>query len=251
MRRGLAILLLAAGLAGCGGSAPSGPDFAGARDRTVADGPAAFTLLIDAVVGGRAVRATETGTISFTKPRAHLYKLVPGGGLAQEIILDGPYAYTNANVDAAIRDRTVRPWTKLDMRRLSADQLKGQPDEFAHVRALVHLADGVTAPERIGVETVEGERATRFRGRVDPPRVVARAPAALRSSIASALRNDYPAKPFNADFWLDDEGRVRRVLVSYRTAGGTPISLDGRFSEFGSKVDLTLPDPGSIQDISP
>ena len=228
-----------------------GPDFAGARDRTIDDETAAFTLLIDAVVGARTVRATESGSISFTEPRAHLYKLVPGGGLPQEIILDGPYAYTNANVEAAIRDRTVRPWTKLDTRRLSAKQRSGQPDELAHVRVLAHLAEGVTAPDRIGVEEVDGERATRFRGRVDPLRVAARAPAAQRSGITSALRNDYPAKPFSADFWLDDEGRVRRVLVYYRTTRGTPIFLDGRFSQFGSKVDVTLPDSGSIEDISP
>ena len=250
MRRRLAILLLATGATGCGGGT-SGPDFAGARDRTTDKETAEFTLVIDATVAGSIVRATESGAISFTEPRAHLYKLVPGGGLPQEIILVGPYAYTNANVEAAIRDRTVRPWTKLDTRRLSAKQLRGQPDELAHVRVLAHLAEGVTAPDRIGDEEVEGEPLTRFRGRVDPLRVAARAPAAQRSGIASALRNDYPAKPFGADFWLDDEGRVRRVLISYRTTRGTPISLDGRFSQFGSNVDVTLPDPGSIEDISP
>ena len=100
VRRGLAILLLATGLAGCGGG-ESGPDFAGARDRTTDEETAAFTLLIDASVGGNTVRATESGAISFTEPRAHLYKLVPGGGLPQEMILDGPYVYTNANVEAA------------------------------------------------------------------------------------------------------------------------------------------------------
>jgi hypothetical protein len=251
VRRGLAILVLAAAVAGCGGGTSSRPELAGARDATVSEGTAAFTLLIDAVVGGRPVRASETGTISFTQRRAHLYKLVPGVGLPQEIILDGPYVYTNANVEAAMRDSTVPPWTKLDTRRLSAEELKSRPDELEHVRALVYLADGVKAPKHIGIETVEGERATRFRGRVDPARVVAGAPVELRSGIAATLRNDYPAEPFSADFWLDGEGRISRVLVAYRTPGGTRISLDGRLSKFGAKIDLTLPDAGSIEDISP
>ena len=115
---------------------------------------------------------------------------------------------------------------------------------------LAHLAEGVTAPDRIGIEEVDGERATRFRGRVI--RCVSPRGHRLRSERHSVgARNDYPAKPFGADFWLDDEGRVRRVLVSYRTTRGTPIFLDGRFSQFGSKVDVTLPDLGVIEDISP
>ena len=53
------------------------------------------------------------------------------------------------------------------------------------------------------------------------------------------MRNDYLAKPFNADFWLDDAGRVRRVRVDYHTARGSRVVVDGRFSNFGTKVDLT------------
>jgi hypothetical protein len=246
VRRGLVIFVLAATLAGCGGSSSASPELTGARSRTVAAGTARFTLLIDVVVGGRAVRASENGTVSFARRRAHLYKLVPGGGLPQELVLDGPWTYANANVQAAMQDSTVRPWTKLDSRRLSPAQRAAHPDELAHVRALVYLPDGVARPKLIGDDTVEGEKTTRFRGVVDPSRVIARAPA-----IASAVRNDYPAKPFSADFWLDDAGRVRRVLVAYRTAGGTPITLDGRYSEFGTKVDLGLPPADSIQDISP
>jgi hypothetical protein len=249
VRRGLLILVLAAALAGCGGD--SGPDFADARERTVADGTVAFSLVINAVVGGNPVQSTETGTISFTARRAHLYKLVPGGGLPQEIVLDGPFAYTNANVEAALHDRTVRPWTKLDTRRLTAKQRSSRPDELAHVRALVHLADGVVKPKEVGEEEVDGEQTTKFRGRVDRARVVAAAPAAQRAALAAALRNDYPARTFSAEFWLDRDGRQRRVAVTYRTPGGTLIMLDGRFSLFGSAVDLTLPDAGSIQDITP
>lgn len=246
VRRGLVILVLAPTLAGCGGSSPAAPELAGAPGRTVAAGTARFTLRIDVVVGGRAVRTSESGTVSFTRRRAHLYKLVPGGGLPQELVFDGPWTYANANVQAAMQDSSVRPWTKLDSRRLSPAQRAARPDELAHVRALVYLPDGVVRPRRIGKETVGGERTTRFRAVVDPARVIARAPA-----VATAVRNDYPAKPFSADFWLDGAGRVRRVLVAYRTRGGTPITLDGRYGTFGAAVDLGLPPAGSIQDVSP
>jgi hypothetical protein len=266
VRRLPALLLLVAALSACGGGSGSGskpttssattasstpPSPTTARSTTVAGKTARFTLLIDAIVGGATVRSSETGTIAFVKRLAHFYKLVPGGGTAQELIVDGPFTYTNANVDAALRDPSVKPWTKLDTRRLSARDRRSYSDELAHVRALVYLPDGIARTRRGESITVANQRVTRFSGTVDPARVVARAPAAERGSLAVALRNDYPAKPFFASYWLDGIGRVRRVLVSYTTPGGTEITLDGRFSEFGTTIDTTLPPARSIQDITP
>jgi hypothetical protein len=267
VRRLSFLLLLAAALAGCGSSSsptPAGsssptttgtssasPNPDTARSTTTAKGSARFTVLIDAVVGGSQVRSSETGTISFSKRLAHLYKLLPGGGMPQELIVDGPFVYSNANIEAALKDRSVKPWTKLDTRRLSAKERRSKPDELAHVVALVYLPDGMKAARRIDSMTVANERVTQFRGQVDPARVIANAPASLRSGLAQALRNDYPAQPFPASFWLDDAGRVRRVLVSYTTSGGTQISLDGRFSEFGIAVDTAPPPSGSTADVSP
>ena len=91
------------------------------------------------------------------------------------------------------------PWTKLDTRRLTAKQRAGRPDELAHVRAVAHLSDGVVEARQIGEtgkEETDGEPTTKFRGRVDPKLVVAKAPAGQRAALAQALRNDYPAKPF-------------------------------------------------------
>ena len=63
--------------------------------------------------------------------------------MGQELIVDGPFTYTNANVEAALKDKTVKPWTKLDTRRLTREAAKAQPDELAHVTVIVHLLDGV------------------------------------------------------------------------------------------------------------
>lgn len=255
LRRPLPLLLLVVALSACGGGSGSKqaaePSFAGASSRTVASGTASFTLLIGASVGGTPVRSGETGTISFSDRQAHFYKLSPGGGLPQEIILNGPFAYTNANVAAALKDSSVKPWTKLDTRRVPASDAKSHPDELAHVRVVAYLADGVSGAKRIGVQTVQGQRRTHYRGLVDPVRLVAKAPAADRAALRTALRNDYLPTPFLADFWLDDAGRVRQVRVSYLTAGGGQIFIEGGFSNFGTKIDLTVPAANKIQDITP
>jgi len=245
-------LLAVLALSACGsGSKQAEPSFAGASSRTVASRTASFTLLIGAAAGNASVRSGETGTVSFSDRRAHFYKVLPGGGLPQEIILNGPFAYTNANVAAALKDSSVKPWTKLDTRRVPASDSKSHPDELAHVRVLAYLADGVSGAKRIGVQTVKGQRRTHFRGLVDPKRLVAKAPAADRAALRTAVGNDYLSTPFLADFWLDDAGRVRQVRVTYRTAGGGQIFIEGGFSNFGTKIDLTLPAANKIQDITP
>lgn len=251
MRLAALLAFAAVALAGCGGSPgrAARPDvtLATARARTVAARSAQFKLVITAELAGTKITAEENGTASFTRRRAHLYKQVPGSPVPQELVLVGPFTYTNANIQAALGDPTVRPWTKLDTRRLTAVERRADADELAHVLAPAYLADGVIAPERAGTEK---DGTIRFTGRVDPARLARRVPAAS-ASIVTAVRNDYAATPFPATFWLDDKGRVRRVLVHYTTPRGSRITVDTTYSEFGTPVDATLPAEGKIADITP
>ena len=95
--------------------------------------------------------------------------------------------------------------------------------------APAYLADGVARPVRVGRapgrhDALLGHSSTRRGSR-------AALPAAERASLVTAVRNDYSAKPFPADFWLDDAGRVRRVRVAYTTAQGTQITVDTTYSD--------------------
>jgi hypothetical protein len=253
VRRLLLIAVLVVPLAACGGASQPAADtgVSGATARTIAAKTASFSLLISGTVGTMSLQSRESGSVSFSERRAHLYKLMPGGGTPQEIVLNGPYDYTNANIDAALKDSSVKPWTKLDTRRVPPAQMRAHPDELAHVRAVAYLANGVAHASKIGTDTIGGVAQAHYRGVVDPARVVSRAPVADRAALRTAVGNDYLAKPFPADFWIDGAGRVRRVLVGYRTAGGGQIVVDGRFSDFGVKLDLSIPAASEIQDITP
>jgi hypothetical protein len=231
-------------LAACGGSKDAGPTFDGVSARTLAAGPAHFRVLISIDAAGTRITAEENGDASFTVRRGHLYKQLPGGQFPQELVIIGPITYTNANVQAALADPSVAPWTRLDTRRLTAKQRRTQADELDHVIAPAYLSEGVATAEAGGKEA---DGTYRFSGVVDLARLRRRVPAA----IATAVRNDYPATNFPATFWVDDEGRLSRVLVDYTTAKGTKVTLDTVYSDYGTKVDLTLPAPGKIKDITP
>ena len=189
--------------------------------------------------------------MSFTERRAHFYKLVPGGGMPQEIVLDGPYTYTNANVEAALNDSSVKPWTKLDTRRAPGRSSARSPTSS---RTSAQSPISRTASlARSGRQRHVGERRSALPRRSSIRRRSSRGacrPSALRCEPRS--RNDYLAKPFPADFWLDDAGRVRRVLVNYRTPGGGADRRRRAASRTSArKVDLTLPAASRIQDITP
>ncbi len=245
MRAPMLLLLLTLALAGCGSSAKqSAPDFDGVRARTTATGSAVFRYLISINAGGTRITAEENGSASFSARRGHLYKQLPGGQFPQELVIIGPLTYSNANVQAALADRSVPPWTKLDTRRLTAKQRSAQPDELDHVLAPVYLSDGVAVATYGGEES---DGTFRYTGRVDPARLARRVPR----SIMVATRNDFPATSFPATFWLGADGHLSRVLVDYTTPKGTKVTIDAVYSEYGSKVDLTLPAPAKIKDISP
>jgi len=250
VRLAASLVLVALALTACGGSDSKDTtvSLSDARAKTTGAGSAKYTMAITADLGGTKVTADENGTVSFTKPRAHIYKLVPGSSVPREVIIDGPLTYTNGNVQAALSDPTVRPWTKLDTRKLNATQLAREPDERVHALTPALLAAGVAKPTRVG-KTDDGT--TEFRGRVDPKRVLAAAPATARAGVAKTLRNDYSVKPFDARFWLDDQGRVRRVLVDYTTDKGSRFTIDTAYSDFGTPVVRTLPPASEIEDISP
>jgi hypothetical protein len=230
-------------------TAPTGPvpQLTTAVARTTAAPTAHFTVrtLLDAA--GTVVEADESGTASFRSRRAHIYKLNSNGGIPGEAIVIGPFLYTNDNVQAALQDPSVRPWTKLDTRLLNKRERASQADDVAHALAGAYLAAGVKHPLLVG----RNGALTEYRGRIDPSLLASRLPKAVRGSITTAVRADYPNRTFSGRFWLDTKGRVRRVLVSYKTAAGTPVLVDTKYSDFGAPVDTSLPPVGDIKTIIP
>jgi hypothetical protein len=226
--RHLVPLVLVAVLSACGTSSSSRPVDLGAAAKRLTS--ARFTITIDANVAGIAAVTQENGTISFSARQAHVYKLTGGSGqpTPAELIYDGETVYSNANVLAALADPAVKPWIR--QRRNAA-----HVDDVDHVRALALLASAATDARKLG----KGH----YLARVEPARLGRR----LRQIVSA----DYQATPFPAEFWLDGNGLLVRVHVSYRTPGGGRISVDGAFTEPGARVDVTPPAPADVEIVAP
>lgn len=259
MRRALPLAVLALALTACGSSGkdaatttatapkPPLPSFAAAAARTLAGKTARLEQTTTIVVAGSEIKAHDRGTAAFDGKRAHLYKLSVGTNTPGEVIVVGDVTYSNENVQAALSSPDVKPWTKLDARALTARERSSRPNELSHVLAPAYLAYGARAVSR-AQRVADGAL---YWARIDPALVLRRAPAARRALISNALRGDYPAKQFNARFWIDGRDRIRRVVVSYTSAQGTPIAIDTSYSGFGARVETALPPARSIKDITP
>ena len=168
------------------------------------------------------MRADERGTIAFVRPRAHIYKLLLSGGIPEEVIVDGPYVYTNGNVQAAMNDTTVKPWTKLDTRRLTARQRRSNGDELAHVRAPAYLIDGVAHLRRVGVGS---GGVVHVQGMVDPARLAAHVPAVDPREHPRDRRARLRAEPLPRRFLARSEGarpaRARQLPAQARAAASS------------------------------
>jgi hypothetical protein len=249
----LGVILVAAGCGAAKEAAPpppkpiAAPDFRRALARTTAAKTVKFAQITSIAPAGSKVSAYTNGTASFTDRAGHLYRIEPGNNVPGEIIVAGPFVYENANAQASLNDPTVQPWTKLDTRHLTAKERGQYPNDLAHALAPAYLAAAVTTPKLVRTTPTRAV----FTGIVDPAAIAGHVPAASRALVAGAVRNDYPTKPFPVRFWLDARGRLRRVLVSYKTTGGTPVSVDTAYDAFGVPIDATPPPPRDVKDITP
>jgi hypothetical protein len=256
VRRVSTAALVALLLVGCGSEAKRTmttarraplPSFEKARASVLRTRTAKVDQETTVVAGGTEIKAHDTGRVAFDGSRAHIYKLSPGTRFPGEVIVIGPFTYTNANVEASLQAPEVPPWTKLDTRKLSPRAAANQTDELSHVLAPVYLAFGashVTLRRRVSDGAI-------FWARIDPRRVLRAVPAARRAKIEKALRADYPSGDFNARFWVDSRSRIRRVIVTWVTPSGTPVALDSAYSAFGAPVGTKLPPVRDIKDITP
>jgi hypothetical protein len=257
VRRAPIVAVVALLLAGCGSDSRQAatttteraplPSFAKARANVLGTTTARLDQVTTIVINGTAIKAHDTGRVAYDGSQAHIYKLSPGTQFPGEVIVIGPYTYTNANVQASLQSPEVPPWTKLDTRKLSAKAATNQTDELSHVLAPVYLAFGashVTLHRRVADGAV-------FWARIDPKLVLSRLPATRRAKIDKAVRSDYPAADFNARFWVDSHDRIRRVIVAWATPSGTPVAVDTTYSAFGAPVNTKLPPARSIKDITP
>jgi hypothetical protein len=180
-----------------------------------------------------------------------------GAAEPMEIRLDGSRLFVRPPELPAITIPGGKPWVAVDLRGLAGAlglDADGLGDIFtmepsAQLRAL-KAAKGM---EEVGREQVGGEQTTHHRGTITPADIVAALPADRRPAAEKALRDlerlggeQSTAKPAPVDFWVGDDGILRRMRSSQTLPAqkGTPagsFSMDITLSDFGVPLDVAAP----------
>ena len=112
--------------------------------------------------------------------------------------------------------------------------------------ALEILAGLTGTSKKVGEERIGGVATTRFQGKADLKRAVARAEADAKDAVQARLDNT-DGTSADIDMWLDEDGRIRRLITSTKGKGaqaGYRTTID--FTRFGVKVDVKAPPAAEI-----
>ncbi|GGV07496.1 putative lipoprotein [Streptomyces filipinensis] len=265
-----AVLVLAAGLTGCGsgdGTRAGGdaqhqrsatPPVRAVQDAyrtTVAAGTAKLTVTSTAEADGQTLTARGSG-VADLKDGASRVTLASQGTTIEQRVLDGVvYQKPSGRQRGAVPGG--RTWLKIDLRRLAAKGSAGQSrvsDPAEPVRYLRNVSSrNVT---RLGEQTLDGTRTTHYRVSV-PVSALSRGDAAR----ARELRQQLGTSSLPVDLWLDGPGRLRRESVRLtlhplkgRTPGRGNTTMVSttvlRFSGFGTEAEVSAPPAQDTADVT-
>lgn len=253
----LIILLVAAGLAGCGGG---GGDELGdvelirtAATTTEAAGSARMAMTVG--VGGQEL--TAEGEFDFDDQRGRLSMDMSGvlsdlpdapDDLTFDTVYDGTTIYYSSDLFGGTVDAD---WIRVDLSDLTAaagidpSQLPTSNNPTDVLTGLEAASeDGV---EEVGQEEVRGTETTHYRATIDLASTFEENDAITDRDRFEAVLAQIGDDPVQTDVWLDDEGRVRRQSSSFGT-GNAQVDLTMEMYDFGADVDVALPDEADTVD---
>ena len=138
-----------------------------------------------------------------------------------------------------------RPWLVVDHRALHdvpVDPLVFDALLAADPSTALRYLRGVGGEvRRAGTEVVRGVPAARFETVIDLRRAAEQAPADLELSLGRLISRFRRAR-VPAQVWIDDDGRVRRIVIRLESSETDPtFVLDEVLYDFGARVTVTRP----------
>lgn len=174
-----------------------------------------------------------------------------------ETVIDGDIIYVRSPFLASMVAAET-PWLKVDPSTIDSGtgidlgQLSGlgSPESGAHLGFLAGVVKGSVTD--LGTETIRGSTTTHYRGTVDLGAAVEAAGALVDAEqfkrFAAALGPELVV-----DAFLDDDGRLRRLSYDQPvpgTPGGASQRVEVEYFDFGAPVDISIPTPDQVTDLS-
>jgi len=269
-RAGLASLLVAVTVAGCGGgssqpastdqvdistsAAPQAQAVLAAGQRTAAETSARVSF--KATFTGD-TNGTLTGEGVFAQRQGHLTMDLGGltgvGTGQAEIVFDKLVYYMKLPPGSGASLPPGKEWFKLDFAKLGKQQGLDlsqlmQLNQSDPSQALDFLQGASDDFEEVGQEEVRGEQTTHYKGTVDLEKVAEEAPADVQEQYRklSELTGD---KKVPMDVWIGDDGLVRKIAFTQAVPNGGSVKMEEELYDFGTDVNVEEPPANQVVDL--
>jgi hypothetical protein len=226
--------------------AKAAPAVQQAVSKTISAGGEHATISATVKASGQTVGVSGSGDFSSQTHRGKLTIQLALGGIqtTADEVLDGTTVYLTSPLFQTVLP-AGKKWLKLDLQSagktfgVDASALTSQ-DPTAALEQLKALKD----VREVGTSSLTGTTLTHYRGTIDVSKLPAATQTALTASGAS----------FGAvDVWVGGDGYVHKVRVvnNAKTNGGTAsTTLATTLSDFGKKVDVSVPSDAETVDAS-
>ena len=255
LRTAIACAALASLPAACGSSTPASPDvdpetaLSEATERTLAEGSAQIHAYSPSK-GDPALPEWDTrGDISFAEQEARLTA-------GDELSIYKPSAIWKTSPSAAFLV-PGKKWIRLP-------RASGPSVIDDRLRLLVYLAAGVIRSAAPNESEIAGVETLHYDTQVEVEQALNAVPEEIRLLAEDALKSSLLGGTGRAEFWVDHEGRLRRIQVtvppgrvySYSGPDGSKKRLESvstiistlDYSQFGVDVDVTPPPSDEVYD---
>jgi LppX_LprAFG lipoprotein len=264
---GLALLVSAAALAGCGVARTVDP-VAAAASKTQAAGGAKMSL-----------------TAAVTTPDGRSFDLSANGTFDQQegdVTVDASKALSAAGLSASNGQVELRyleengdpvlyanlpfladklpggkAWIRLDVQqagqKLGIDfgQLFSQAGQ--NPGQILDLLRASGSVETIGPETVDGASTTHYKATIELDKVAGEVGGAVGQALYDRLSSQGAPSSIPVDVWVGDDGLVRRVALDETVASGgqsAGVKLQLDVSDYGTPVTVTAPPSDQVLDLT-
>ncbi|MGQ4390050.1 hypothetical protein [Streptomyces sp. SAS_270] len=266
-----AVMVLAAGLAGCSDDG-DGSDRAAdtskstqqgasesravkaAYSRTAAADTARMTVTSRAAAQGKSVTVRGKGVMNLKEGASRMTMTAQGQRIEQRV-LDG---IVYQKPPAAQRSELPRgkTWMKIDLARLKQSGSGNAGGQVSDPAEPFTYTKGVSDRDvtKVGSETIDGARTTHYRVTVD-----VKALAQGDTAKGEQLRRQLGTSTLPLDMWLDGQGRLRQESIRLtlrpqtKDAQKTPAITSTtllKFTDFGTKADVQAPPAQGTVDVT-
>ncbi|WP_240489851.1 hypothetical protein [Actinomadura atramentaria] len=139
-----------------------------------------------------------------------------------------------------------KPWLKVDLAQVqqrTGFDVRGLVDRLQQVdpAKLTAMFTGSEDVRRVGTETVDGVKTTRYAGTVTVDEALRRLDAQARDAAKPYLPQEAANSKLTFDLWVDGAGLPREVVVKGVGRSGGDGSLKVLYSDFGKKFSVNPP----------